>query len=392
MHTELQTPYLEFTVKLATRKTSAALAAVATAGVSSLFVGVAPASAAVADACGEGTLIAPGICEQTFTSGTASFTPSADMTKLEVLLVGAGGSGAAQEAPNTNGYAAAGGGGEVKVVDFSGATAPLNLTVAAAGTPGTVSDGTTSGSVANGSDGSGETGGASGNGNSGASGISNSVTPFGAGGGAGASPANNADGGAGVVVNTLVAGTSLFSDDTRCFGGGGAIGVVGVQGIPGCGAGGPNADSTALVAPAANSGGGGGGLNIVQTGEQRAGASGAVIIRWDGATATVTFNANGHGAAPAAQTVVAGTAAAKPADPTAAGWEFKGWFTDEALTVAADFSAPITGATTLYASWAPVLAATGATQNLTGLPIGIAALLAGAGLFALANNRKRRTN
>ncbi|MCU1441577.1 MAG: hypothetical protein JWP85_2574 [Rhodoglobus sp.] len=380
-------------MKLAVRRTSTAIAAVATAGVSTLFMGVAPAGAATADACGDGVLIAPGVCEQTFTSGSAAFTPTADMTKLEVLLVGAGGAGADQPVPNTNGYAAAGGGGEVKIVDFSGATAPLNLTVAAPGVAGTVSDGTTNEAVANGADGSGATGGSSGSGFAGASGFGNPVAPYGAGGGAAASPTTNADGGAGVVVNTLVPSGSLFSDDTNCYGGGGAIGAPTVQGIPGCGGGGP-ADSTGttLAAPLANSGGGGGGLNITQSAAARAGASGVVVIRWNGATAALTFDASGHGVAPAVQTVVAGTAAVRPADPTASGWEFKGWYTDAQLTTLADFSVLLTSSTTYYAAWAPALAPTGAAADLAALPIGIAALFAGAGLVAVAYNRKRRAN
>jgi uncharacterized repeat protein (TIGR02543 family) len=356
-------------------------------------MGVAPASAATADACGDGTLIAPGVCEQVFTSGTATFTPAATMTKLEVLLVGAGGAGSDQAVPNTNGYAAAGGGGEVKIVNFSGASAPLNLTVAAPGVAGTVSDGTTSGAVVNGTDGLGAAGGASGSGFAGWSGFGSPTAAYGAGGGAAASPTTNADGGAGVVVNTLAPSGSLFSDDTNCYGGGGAVGVAGVQGIPGCGAGGPtDATGTALAAPTANSGGGGGGVNVTQSPEARAGATGVVVIRWNGATAALTFNANGHGVTPAVQTVVAGTAAVKPADPTASGWEFKGWYADAQLTTLADFSAPLTASTTYYAAWAPALAATGAAPDLAALPIGIATLFAGAGLVAVAFNRRRRAN
>jgi uncharacterized repeat protein (TIGR02543 family) len=356
-------------------------------------MGVAPAGAATLDACGDGVLVAPGVCEQTFSSGSAAFTPTADMTKLEVLLVGAGGAGADQPVPNTNGYAAAGGGGEVKIVDFSGATAPLNLTVAAPGVSGTVSDGTTNAAVANGTDGSGASGGSSGSGFAGASGFGNTVAPYGAGGGAAASPTTNANGGAGVVVNSLAPSGSLFSDDANCYGGGGAIGAPTVQGIPGCGGGGP-ADSTGttLAAPLANSGGGGGGLNITQSPAARAGASGVVVIRWNGATAALTFDANGHGVAPAVQTVVAGTAAVRPADPTASGWEFKGWYTDAQLATLADFSALLTSSTTYYAAWAPALAATGAAPDVAAFPIAIAILFAGAGLVAVTYRRKRRAD
>lgn len=68
-------------------------------------------------------------------------------------------------------------------------------------------------------------------------------------------------------------------------------------------------------------------------------------------TYTVTFDANGHGTAPAAQTVLSGTTATKPADPTASGWTFGGWYKEAACTNAFDFSTPITGDITLYAKW-----------------------------------------
>ena len=70
-------------------------------------------------------------------------------------------------------------------------------------------------------------------------------------------------------------------------------------------------------------------------------------------TYTVTFDANGHGTAPAAQTVEDGKMAAKPADPTETGWTFGGWFKEAACTNAFDFSTPITVDVTLYAKWLP---------------------------------------
>jgi len=379
-------------MKLATRRTSTALAVVATAGVSTLFVGTAPAFAAT-EACGDGELIAPGVCEQTFTSGTATFTPTATMTQLEVLLVGAGGSGADQQVANTNGYAAAGGGGQVRIVDFSEAEGPLQITVPAPGAPGSVVDGVTTEAVANGSDAAfgGEVGGMSGSGFGGASGVSNSATPYGAGGGAAASPVGNANGGAGVIVDDIAATGSLFDGDTDCFGGGGAIGVAGVQGIPGCGAGGPaDTTATALNAPAANSGGGGGGLSSVQTAEARAGASGVVVARWTAANITLTFDVAGNGTAPASQSIVPGTAPERPVDPTAEGFEFQGWFADAAFTTPADFDTPLTASATYYAKWLQVLPDTGADTSLPQLAAGAAAVLAGAALAGVAAYRRRR--
>lgn len=389
------------------RRTSAAIAGLATVGVSSLFVGAMPAAAAPTDACGAaGTLVSPGICEATFTSGTGTFTRTPEMTRLEVLLVGAGGAGADQLPTNagTNGYAAAGGGGEVSIIDFGPAAAStLTFAVAApadpvAATPavvGTVSDGTTTGTVANGADAAfgTETGGASGSGTPGANGTSTSNTPYGAGGGDAGFPPNHADGGAGTIVSTIGAGT-LFAGVSTCYGAGGAVGTIvmgsTVQGIPGCGAGGP-ADSTVLTLnrPAANRGGGGGGLATPQSAADRAGAAGVVVIRWS-ATATLSFAANGHGTAPAAQTVPAGGTAVRPADPTAAGYQFRGWFTDPQLTVAADFSAPVPASTTYYAGWSPLLAATGVEVGPAVVPASLAALMLGAVLLVL--NRRRRAS
>jgi len=379
-------------MKLATRRTSTALAVAATAGVSTLFVGAAPAFAAT-EACGDGQLIAPGVCEQTFTSGTSTFTPADTMTQLEVLLVGAGGEGADQQVANTNGYAAAGGGGEVRIVDFSEAEGPLQIVVPAPGAPGSVTDGVTNAPVGNGSNASfgGEIGGTSGSGFAGASGVSNSATPYGGGGGAAANPVGNANGGAGVVVDDIAPEGSLFVGDTSCYGGGGAIGVVGVQGTPGCGGGGPaDATATALNLPVANSGGGGGGLSSVQTAEARAGASGVVVVRWTAANITLTFDVGGNGDGVASQSVVPGTAPVRPVDPTAEGFEFQGWFTDAAFTTPADFTTPLTASATYYAEWVQVLPDTGADASMPQLAAGAAAVLAGAALAGVAAYRRKR--
>ena len=65
----------------------------------------------------------------------------------------------------------------------------------------------------------------------------------------------------------------------------------------------------------------------------------------------VSFNANGHGTAPARQTVELNGKAVKPADPTAEGYVFRGWYTTAACTTEFDFNTPITADTTLYAKW-----------------------------------------
>ena len=69
-------------------------------------------------------------------------------------------------------------------------------------------------------------------------------------------------------------------------------------------------------------------------------------------TLTVTFEVNG-GSAVAAQGVIKGEKAAKPADPTKAGNAFDGWFQDATFSVAFDFDTPITADMTLYAKWTP---------------------------------------
>lgn len=69
-------------------------------------------------------------------------------------------------------------------------------------------------------------------------------------------------------------------------------------------------------------------------------------------TYTVTFNTQSHGTAPAGQSVTAGGKATKPADPTAEGFTFGGWYKEESCTTAWDFDTDtVTGATTLYAKW-----------------------------------------
>ena len=92
-------------------------------------------------------------------------------------------------------------------------------------------------------------------------------------------------------------------------------------------------------------------------------------------TYTVTFDANGHGTAPASQTVESGKTATKPADPTASGWSFGGWYKEAACTNAFDFATPITGSITLFAKWTekddggdepPVVTKFTITYNLNG--------------------------
>ena len=110
-------------------------------------------------------------------------------------------------------------------------------------------------------------------------------------------------------------------------------------------------------------------------------------------TFTVTFDANGHGTAPAAQTVESGKTASKPADPAASGWTFGGWYKDKECKTAFDFAAPVTENVKLYAKWtqnggAPVSPKTD-DISLWGMCLGM--LLVGAcGLVALSVRGKKR--
>jgi len=68
---------------------------------------------------------------------------------------------------------------------------------------------------------------------------------------------------------------------------------------------------------------------------------------------TVTFNANGHGKAPATQKVESGKKAKKPANPAASGYKFEGWYTTKACKKGTEYnwSTPVTKNITLYAKW-----------------------------------------
>lgn len=65
----------------------------------------------------------------------------------------------------------------------------------------------------------------------------------------------------------------------------------------------------------------------------------------------VTFNLQGHGNTIPAITLLKGNKATKPTDPTASGWTFEGWYTDQQYTKPFDFNTAITEDITLYAKW-----------------------------------------
>lgn len=65
----------------------------------------------------------------------------------------------------------------------------------------------------------------------------------------------------------------------------------------------------------------------------------------------VTFNANGHGTAPTAKTVLKGGKVSAPTAPTATGYTFDGWYKESGCTNAFDFNTAIDADITLYAKW-----------------------------------------
>ena len=67
----------------------------------------------------------------------------------------------------------------------------------------------------------------------------------------------------------------------------------------------------------------------------------------------VTFNLQGHGAEIAKQDIISGEKATEPTAPSAIGYDFGGWYTDEECTAGNefDFNTSITAATPLYAKW-----------------------------------------
>ncbi|MDE6273935.1 MAG: InlB B-repeat-containing protein, partial [Clostridiales bacterium] len=86
-----------------------------------------------------------------------------------------------------------------------------------------------------------------------------------------------------------------------------------------------------------------------------------LYAKWN-AVYTVTFEVNG-GSAVTAVTVENGEAVTAPANPTKAGYAFKGWYTDEELTTAYNFEAAVTGNLTVYAKWNAALTVTFDTKG-----------------------------
>ena len=67
---------------------------------------------------------------------------------------------------------------------------------------------------------------------------------------------------------------------------------------------------------------------------------------------TVNFDMNGHGDAVDAVSLLSGYKVAEPTEPTADGWYFFGWYTDDACTSQWNFNNAVTSNMTLHALWA----------------------------------------
>jgi uncharacterized repeat protein (TIGR02543 family) len=82
-------------------------------------------------------------------------------------------------------------------------------------------------------------------------------------------------------------------------------------------------------------------------------ANTTLYAKWTASTYTVTFNANGHGTAPAALTgVTNGSTISAPTAPTASGYTFGGWYKEDTCANQWNFASDtVTAATTLYAKW-----------------------------------------
>jgi len=78
----------------------------------------------------------------------------------------------------------------------------------------------------------------------------------------------------------------------------------------------------------------------------------AIILyaKWTG-NVTVTFDVNGHGTAPNPIEVETGNPIEKPADPTAEGYKFNGWYKERTCQTKWIFTDPVTDSMTLYAEW-----------------------------------------
>ncbi len=108
--------------------------------------------------------------------------------------------------------------------------------------------------------------------------------------------------------------------------------------------------------------------------------------QWSVNTYPVTFDVQGHGAAPDEQSVSWNEKASAPTAPEESGWKFDGWYKDATCETAWDFEADaVTEAVTLYAKWTKETSARPSRpsrprppeeQDLSDTPVPMAPLLA----------------
>jgi hypothetical protein len=222
-------------------------------------------SLAAAD-CGEGTEVATGICEKAYTTaGDYTFAVPASVAKMSAVLVGGGQGGAVQGFGPGEFFLYAGSGGGVLFVDSVDLSAPIALTVGAAGP----ADFSPAGDTIVGSN---VAGGAGVYDSGPQSGLPQEFPAFEAvdgplvyvisGAGAGGTPSSCA-GGPGVTASSVAAGSSLFPV---------------ILGEPELGQGGSCSGVT--LTSEAGAGKGGDVYDELPDYEASVGSDGAVILRW----------------------------------------------------------------------------------------------------------------
>lgn len=97
----------------------------------------------------------------------------------------------------------------------------------------------------------------------------------------------------------------------------------------------------------------------------------------------VTFNMHDHGDAVAKQYILDGGKVTKPTDPTASGWDFGGWFTDDTYGTTWDFeNMTISAATEIHALW--TVHTTSSDATLSSLTVNGEAITLEDGVFGYA--------